>query len=104
MDSGEAPPVSQDFNRRLYRRIEQEVSVWDMLARPFRPLFVRRGLPVAAAACLLVMAGGRCGQPPRSPAPKKDKAAGGTGPPDEGEQDPEGVGRMEGVRHPATRD
>jgi len=75
MDSWEAPPVSQDFNRRLYRRIDQEVSVWDMLARPFRPLFVRRGLPVAAAACLLVMAGVLIDQPPGSPAvSQKDMA------------------------------
>uniref|UniRef100_Q02C93 Putative transmembrane anti-sigma factor n=1 Tax=Solibacter usitatus (strain Ellin6076) TaxID=234267 RepID=Q02C93_SOLUE len=75
MDSWEAPPVSRDFDRRLYARIEQEVSVWEMLARPFRPLFVRRGLPVAAAACLVVLAGALIDQPPGSQAlPPKDTA------------------------------
>jgi anti-sigma factor RsiW len=75
MDSWEAPPVSRDFDRRLYARVEQEVSVWEMLARPFRPLFVRHGLPVAAAACMLILAGVLIDQPPGSPAlPPKDMA------------------------------
>jgi anti-sigma factor RsiW len=74
LDSWEAAPVGRDFDRRLYQRIEQEVSFWDMLVRPFRPLMVRRGLPVAAAACLLVMAGVLIQQPVSSPIPKKDVA------------------------------
>jgi anti-sigma factor RsiW len=75
MDSWEAPPVSRDFDRRLYARVEREVSVWEMLARPFRPLLVRQGLPIAAAACLLVLAGVLIDQPPGSPvAPQKDMA------------------------------
>jgi anti-sigma factor RsiW len=79
LDSWEAPPVSQDFDRRLYRRVEQEVSWWDLILRPFRPisfapLMVRRGLPVAAAACLLVTAGVLIDRPAGSPAPKKDMA------------------------------
>ena len=57
MDAWEAPPVSADFNRRLYARIDQDVSIWQRIMRPFRPLMVHRGLPIAAAACLLVMAG-----------------------------------------------
>jgi hypothetical protein len=57
MDTWEAAPVSADFDRRLYQRIQQEVSWWDLLVRPFRPLLVRQGLPLAAAACLLVGAG-----------------------------------------------
>jgi anti-sigma factor RsiW len=74
MDSWEAPPVSADFDRRLYRRIEREVSLWDMLVRPFRPLLVRRGLPIAAAACLLVMAGVLIDQPAGKPMQQKDMA------------------------------
>src|SRR5581483_4149182 len=52
-----AEPVSADFDRRLYQRIEQQVSWWDMLLRPFRPLFGHQGLPIAAAAGVLIMAG-----------------------------------------------
>ena len=89
LDSWEAAPVSRDFDRRLYHRIEQErieqeVSLWDRLLRPFRPdsfrpspfhpLMWRRGLPVTAAACLLVMAGVLIEQPAAPPAPAKDVA------------------------------
>jgi hypothetical protein len=57
LDAWEAAPVSADFDRRLYQRIEKEVSWWDLLMRPFRPLLFRQGLPVAAAAALVVVAG-----------------------------------------------
>jgi anti-sigma factor RsiW len=57
LDAWEAVPVTQDFDRRLYRRIDREVSWWHLLMRPLRPVLVRQGLPIAAAACLLVMAG-----------------------------------------------
>jgi anti-sigma factor RsiW len=57
LDSWGAPEVSSDFDRRLYRRIEQEVSWWDLVIRPFRGLFVERLVPVAAAACMLIAAG-----------------------------------------------
>jgi anti-sigma factor RsiW len=53
----ESSPVSPDFDRRLYRRIEREVSWWDRALRPFRPALIRRGLPIAAAAGLALMAG-----------------------------------------------
>ena len=57
LDSWEAAPVSADFDRRLYHRIEKEVSWWDLLTRPLRPLLFRQGLPIAAAACLVIVAG-----------------------------------------------
>ena len=59
LEAWEGEPVSADFDRRFYRRIEQEgsVSIWERLMRPFRPVLVRQGLPIAAAACLLVTAG-----------------------------------------------
>jgi anti-sigma factor RsiW len=57
LDSWEAPPVSADFDRRLYQRIERQVSWWDMLVRPFRPVFQSRSLPIAAAAGVLIVAG-----------------------------------------------
>jgi hypothetical protein len=57
LDAWEAAPVSPDFDRRLYARIEKEVSLWDLILRPFRPLFALQGLPVAAAAGVAIMAG-----------------------------------------------
>ena len=57
LDAWEAAPVSADFDRRLYQRIDKEVSWWDLLMRPFRPLLVRQGLPIAACAGLLIVAG-----------------------------------------------
>jgi len=57
LDLWEAPPVSADFDRRLYRRIEQEVAWWDFLVRPLRPVFTARLAPGVAAAALLVAAG-----------------------------------------------
>ena len=66
LDTWEAAPVSADFDRRLYARIDQEVSWWDLLLRPFRPLMARQGLPIAAAACLLVVAGYIMQRPPEA--------------------------------------
>lgn len=57
MDLWEAAPVSADFDRRLYRRIKTEISWWDRLRRPFAPILLGHGLPVAAAACILLVAG-----------------------------------------------
>src|ERR1039458_6662773 len=47
LDVWEAAPVTSDFNHRLYRRIDREVSWWHLLMRPFRPVLVRQGLPIA---------------------------------------------------------
>jgi hypothetical protein len=57
LDRWEAPPVSADFDCRLYRRIEQKVSWWDLVLRPFRPMMGSRSLPIAAAAGLLFALG-----------------------------------------------
>jgi anti-sigma factor RsiW len=64
LDAWDAMPVSADFDRRLYQRIEQEAahaSWWSRLVQPFRPMFegsmMGRSVPLAAAACLLVLAG-----------------------------------------------
>ena len=72
LDGWEAAPVSTDFDRRLYRRIEAQVSWWDLLIRPFRSPFravtPRRILAATAAACLLLAAGVLLEQPAVSPA------------------------------------
>jgi hypothetical protein len=57
LDSWDAVPVSADFDSRLYRRIESDLSWRDRLLRGVRPLFAYRGVPAAAAACLLLTAG-----------------------------------------------
>jgi len=57
LDAWEAAPVSPDFDRRLYARIENEVSLWELFLRPFRPLLFRQGLPIAAAVGVVIMAG-----------------------------------------------
>jgi anti-sigma factor RsiW len=72
LDAWDAPPVSLDFDRRLYGRIQQDASFWDRLLQPFRPLTVRRGLPVAAAACLLLAAGFLAQRPAGPPVSKSD--------------------------------
>lgn len=57
LDAWELPPVSPDFDRRLYDRIERDVSWWDRIATPFRLAQVRRGWPIAAVASLALVAG-----------------------------------------------
>jgi anti-sigma factor RsiW len=83
LDLWQAPSVSQDFNRRLYQRIDADTarpSWWSLLTphallRPFHPVWLRRGLPFAAAACLLVTAGALLERPSVSPVPApKDMA------------------------------
>ena len=64
--------VSPDFDSKLYDRIGKEVSWWEMLVRPLRPLSFRNGLPIAAAACLLVVAGFLLEQRPEVPARPAD--------------------------------
>ena len=73
LDAWEAAPVSADFDRRLYGRIEAQVSWWDLLLRPFRSpwnaVALRRTVAATAAACLLLMAGILLAHPAISPAP-----------------------------------
>jgi anti-sigma factor RsiW len=59
LNAWEAPAISPDFNRRVYRRIENEArfSWWERLTRALRPMPLRQALPLAAAAGLLLMAG-----------------------------------------------
>lgn len=59
LDAWEAPSVSPDFDRRLYRRIDDGVRLtwWERLTRPFRPMPLRQALPLTASAGLLLMAG-----------------------------------------------
>ncbi len=75
LDAWEAAPVTLDFDRRLYRRIDREVSWWNLLMRPLRPVLVRQGLPIAAAAGLLVMAGVLLERPASGPSAAQPQSA-----------------------------
>jgi anti-sigma factor RsiW len=59
LDEWEARPVSPDFDRRLYRRIEEQERMgwWAHVFGPLRPAFLRPALPLAATACLVLVAG-----------------------------------------------
>ena len=59
LDTWDAPGVTPDFDRRLYRRIREEVrfSWWERISRPFRPMPLRQALPLTVSACLLLTAG-----------------------------------------------
>lgn len=73
LDAWEAPPISPDFDRRLYRRIEQEARFpwWARLARPFRLMPLRQALPLTATAGLLLMAGLLLRHPATAPVPTR---------------------------------
>jgi len=68
LDAWDAPAVSPDFDRRLYRRIEEQVSWWELAIRPFRPVF-RHALPIAAAAGVVLVAGLLLDRPSEAPKP-----------------------------------
>ena len=59
LDQWEARPVSPDFDRRLYRKIEEQEQLgwWARVLGPLRPVFLRPALPLAATACLVLAAG-----------------------------------------------
>ncbi|HKE21146.1 MAG TPA: zf-HC2 domain-containing protein [Bryobacteraceae bacterium] len=57
LDMWEPEPISADFNRRLYQRIDAQVTWWDRLLLPLRPLAFHRTVPLAAAACFVLAIG-----------------------------------------------
>ncbi len=64
LDLWEATAVSADFDRRLYRRIEQDAPWWSFLFRP------QRLVPAGVAAAVVIGAGLWLGQPGITPAPR----------------------------------
>ena len=74
MDAWEPAPVSMDFDRRLYQRIEAKVSWWTRLTAPLNPIF-RHAVPVAATACLLLVAGFLIYRPANIPVPPTPQSA-----------------------------
>jgi anti-sigma factor RsiW len=70
LDLFEPASISADFDRRLYQRIEK-VSWWDRLVAAFHsPMLTHRGLPIAAAAAALLVAGVVWERPSAAPAAK----------------------------------
>jgi len=71
LDVFEPASISADFDRRLYQRIEK-VSWWDrMVAALSSPMLTHRGLPIAAAAAALLVAGVVWERPSATPAKPK---------------------------------
>jgi anti-sigma factor RsiW len=56
LDAWETPPVSPDFDRRLYARIQQEApaSRWDRWWRAWIPVLPPRALPLALVTCAVL--------------------------------------------------
>jgi anti-sigma factor RsiW len=74
LEAWEPAPVSMDFDRRLYQRIERQASWWSRLVRPFDPLF-RHAVPVAAAAGVMCLAGLLMERPAAKPAAPAQESA-----------------------------
>ena len=55
LEGWEAPPVPADFDRRLFERMEREVSWWQRMRSRMGVLLVYRALPVTAVAALVVV-------------------------------------------------
>ena len=62
LEGWEAAPVSEDFDRRLYRKIGREAAWRDHALRGWRLAFAR-AMPLAAAAGIAVMAVFLAGRP-----------------------------------------
>src|SRR5579872_2636794 len=57
LDVWQAAPVSADFNRRLYQRIDQPSSWFDKVMRSLQWHGLRPVVPIAASAGVVLMAG-----------------------------------------------
>ncbi len=57
LDSWQAPPVADNFDRRIYERIAQQPSWPDRVMGILRPLVGWPAIPVAATASLLLAVG-----------------------------------------------
>jgi len=74
LDLWEAPAVSADFDRRLYRRIERDVRWWEFLLRPLGAPVAARGVVLAAVALAVLAAGLWIERPGAFPAPPAQSA------------------------------
>ncbi|MGH9722610.1 MAG: anti-sigma factor family protein [Bryobacteraceae bacterium] len=77
LDTWESMPITPDFDRRLYRRIESEVESgwWRRVTDPLRSLVLRPGVPLGATACLLLVGGFLLQNPGVTPLPTEPPQA-----------------------------
>jgi anti-sigma factor RsiW len=57
LDVWQPAPVSADFDRRLYQRIDGQESWFDRVMRPFQQFGLRHAVPIAASAAVVLVAG-----------------------------------------------
>jgi len=76
LDQWEARPVSPDFDRRLYRKIEEheQQGWWSRVFGSMRPMMLRPALPLAAMACLVLVAGFIIDEPGKILAPATESS------------------------------
>jgi hypothetical protein len=58
LDVWEAAPVSADFDRRLYKRIEDDVPWWRAFLRPLRPVATHWTVAASAAGVVVLFSAG----------------------------------------------
>jgi anti-sigma factor RsiW len=58
LDAWEAKPVSADFDRKLYTRIEADVPWWQTLLRPLRPVALRWNVAASMAGVFVLLTAG----------------------------------------------
>jgi hypothetical protein len=70
LDAWQEVPVSEDFDRRLYARIDAEKHTpwYRRLAAWLHPYIARPAIPIAAVACLLIFASYMLNRPGTPPA------------------------------------
>jgi anti-sigma factor RsiW len=67
LDQWEAAPVSMDFDRRLYKKIEERSGWRELLARPLRALIAYRAVPAMAVVALVIAGGVMLQRPAAAP-------------------------------------
>jgi anti-sigma factor RsiW len=74
LEAWEVEPVSADFDRRLYARIESDVSWWQALLRPLRPVATHWNVAASAAGVFVVLTAGLLLNRPTAVAPTPETA------------------------------